>query len=49
MLNAYIHKRDIIKLLEEIEAVNDYYIEKVDFQKAITFLKKYKKPKNNIE
>lgn len=46
MLNAYINKEDINKLLDGVASVNGL-ISKKDFQKAVTLLKEYKKPQPN--
>lgn len=46
MLNAYISKDEINKLLDGAISVNGL-ISKKDFQKAVTLLKEYKKPQPN--
>lgn len=48
MLNPYVKKDDILKLVEKLAGENGY-INKRDLQKAITFTKEYKKPKENKE
>ena len=48
MLNAYISKEDIDKLLKESVSINGL-INKKDFQIAISLLREYKKPQPNRE